>query len=75
MHVVNTDTLSHHKNSPDKRLQTSENQKKQKYLETCLRQRHHFPPFFVSVDGILRVEAEATLKQVVEKTQICSAKQ
>ena len=35
-----------------------------KYIETCLQQRLHFSPFVVSVDGILGVDSEATLKQL-----------
>ena len=32
--------------------------------KSCLHQRRHFSPFVVSVDGILGVEAEATLKRI-----------
>ena len=34
------------------------------YLETCLRQRRHFSPFVASVDGLMGVEATATLKRI-----------
>ena len=33
------------------------------YLESCLQQRRHFSPFVTSVDGLLEVEATATLKR------------
>ena len=34
------------------------------YLEAFLQQRRHFSPFFASVDGLLGVEATATLKRL-----------
>ena len=34
------------------------------FLEHCLQKRKHFSPFIASVDGILRVEATATLKRI-----------
>ena len=34
------------------------------YLEACLQQRRHFSPFVASVDGLLGVEAKATLKRL-----------
>ena len=34
------------------------------YLESCLQKRRHFSPFVASVDGILGVEATATLKRI-----------
>ena len=34
------------------------------YLEACLQQRQHFPPFVSSVEGLLGVEATATLKRI-----------
>ena len=35
------------------------------YMEACLQQRRHLSPFFASVDGLLGVEAKATLKLLV----------
>ena len=63
MRVVNTDTLFHHNKYQDKCLQMAkkENNKK-KYLDSRLHQHHHLSPFIVLVDGLLGVEAEATLK-------------
>ena len=58
---VNTDTLSHQKNSPEKCPQTVEKGKNWKYLEAFLRQRRHLSPFVVSMDSLLGMEAEATL--------------
>ena len=37
------------------------------YLEAYLQQRRHFPPFVASVDGILGVEATATLKMIASR--------
>ena len=34
------------------------------YLEACLQQRRHFSPFVASADGLLGVEATATLKRI-----------
>ena len=34
------------------------------YLEACLQQRRHFSPFVTSVDGMLGMEATATLKTI-----------
>ena len=34
------------------------------YLEACLQQRRNFSPFVASVDGMLGVEATATLKRL-----------
>ena len=38
--------------------------KKKMYLEACLQQRRHFSTFVASVDGLLGVEATATLKRI-----------
>ena len=34
------------------------------YLEACLKQRRHFSPLLSSLDGLLGVEATATLKRL-----------
>ena len=34
------------------------------YLEACLQQRRHFSPFVASLDGLLWVEATATLTRI-----------
>ena len=64
MSVMNTDALSHHNKSLEKCLLIVENGKKRKYLEACLRKHYHFSPFVVSVDRLLGVEAEDTLKRI-----------
>ena len=67
MRVVNTDALSYVRRSPEKCLQEAESGKKKMYLEACLQQRRHFSPFVASVDGILGVEATATLKSIASR--------
>ena len=37
------------------------------YLEACLHQRRHFSPFVASVDGLMGVEATATLKRIASR--------
>ena len=64
MHVVNTDATSYQSKNPEKCLETAEMEKKKKYLDPCLHQCRNFAPFVASVDGLLRVEAEATLKRI-----------
>ena len=64
MRVVNTDAKSYWGRSPEKCLEEAERAKKKMYLEACLQQRRHFSPFVASVDGLLGVEAEATLKRI-----------
>ena len=62
MRVVNMDAASCLQKMPEKSLGVSERDKKRKYLDSCLQQRHHFSPFVVSINGILGTEAEAKLK-------------
>ena len=64
MHVINTDAKSHMAKSPEKCLHEAERGKKRMYLEACLHQRRHLPPFVASVDGLMEVEATATLKRL-----------
>ena len=67
MRVVNTDALSYVRRSPEKCLHEAERGKKKMYLEACLQQRRHFSPFVASVDGLLGVEATATLKSIASR--------
>ena len=62
MRVVNTDDLSHQKKLSEKCLLMVEKKKGGNYLEYYHLQRRQFSPFFVSVEGLLGVEAEYTLK-------------
>ena len=64
MRVVNTDALTHHLKEPEKCLHKAEKGKKKMYMEACLQQRRHFSPFVASVEGLLGVEATATLKRI-----------
>ena len=45
----------------------AERGKKKMYLEACLQQHQHFSPFVASVDGIIGVEATATLKRLASR--------
>ena len=67
MHVVNTDTLTHRKKDPEKCLHEAERGKKKMYLEACLQQCWHLSPFVASVEGLLGVEATATLKSIASR--------
>ena len=37
------------------------------YMDACLQQLRHFSPFVASVDGLLEVEATATLKRLASR--------
>ena len=67
MRVVNTDAPTYQKKEPEKCLHEAERGKKKMYLEACLQQRRHFYPFVTSVDGLLEVEALATLKSLASR--------
>ena len=67
MHVVNTDALTYKTTEPEKCLHEAKKGKKQMYREVCLQQRRHFSPFVTSVDGLLEVEATATLKRIASR--------
>ena len=45
-------------------MQEAEKGKKRMYLTACLQQRRNFSPFVASVDGLMGVEAKATLKRI-----------
>ena len=67
MRVVNTDALTYQLKDPEKFLHEAEKGKKKMYLEACLQQRRHFSSFVASVDGLLGVEATATLKRLASR--------
>ena len=67
MRVVNTDALSYVCRSPEKCLHEAERGKKKIYLQACLQKRRHFFPLVASVDGLLGVEATATLRRVASR--------
>ena len=67
MCVVNTDALMHRTKDPEKCLNKEERGGKKMYLEACLQQRWHFPPFVASVDGLLGVVATDTLKRIASR--------
>ena len=62
--VVNTDAVSYQSKTQEKCLETTERQKKSKYLNACLNERRNFIPFVASVYGLIVVKAEANLKYI-----------
>ena len=64
MRVMNTDAKSYATKTLERCLHNAAKAKKKKYLEACLQKCRQFPPFIVSVDGLLGVEAAATLKRI-----------
>ena len=67
MRVVNTDSKYHMSKDLEKCLQEAERGKNRMYLEACLQQHRHFPPFVDLVDGMLGVEATATFKRLASR--------
>ena len=67
MLVVNTDAKSHTAKTTEKCLQEAKRRKMRMYLEDCLQKRRHLSPFFASVNGLLGVEATATLKSLASR--------
>ena len=64
MRVMNTDALMYLKKAPEKCLHEAEKGNRRMYLEACLQQRQHFSHFVSLVEGMLGVEATATLKRI-----------
>ena len=64
MRVVNTDVIYYQYQTPEKCLETADCNKKKKHLHDCINKRRNFTSFITSVDGLIRVEAEATLKRI-----------
>ena len=62
MRVANTDAVTYQSKNPEKCIYTADQEKKKKYLPACIKERRNFTPFVASVDGLIRVEVEATLK-------------
>ena len=67
MRVVNTDANSHWAKIPEKCLQDTERAKKNMYLDSYPQYCQHFLPFIVSINGLLGVEATATLKSIASR--------
>ena len=61
---MNTDAPTHQRKDPEKCLHEAKRGKKKIYLEACLHKGCNFSPFVASVDGLLGVEATATLKRI-----------
>ena len=69
MRVMSTDKKSHITKTSERCLNDSVREGNKIYLEACLQQRRHFSPFVISVDELLGVEAEATLKIIASHSQ------
>ena len=59
--VMNTDVKPYWEKSPEKLLEEVEKRKNNINLDRCLQQCIHFSSFIASIDGLLGVEATATL--------------
>ena len=64
MCVVNNAAVSNQSKTPETCPDIAEREKKKKYIHARLNKRQQFTPFVASVDGLLGVEAEATLKRI-----------
>ena len=62
--VTDLDAPSYASRDPAKVLASQEQQKKKKYLEDCLQQRHSFSPIVILANGLLGFEAKNRLKQL-----------
>eukprot|EP00957_Ditylum_brightwellii_P159101 12109091-Ditylum_brightwellii.AAC.1 len=67
IHITDTDAKSYISSSVESVLAAQEKEKKDKYIQACLEQRHHFSPFVVSADGMLGHEASMVFKQISRK--------
>ena len=62
MRVANSDATSYQSKSPENCLETDERENKKKYIYACLKHNCYLTPFVVSVEILLGVEAEETLR-------------
>ena len=67
MRFVNTDAPTYQNKEPDKCLHEVERGNKKMYLEACLQQRRHLSTFVTSVDGLLGLEATATVRRIASR--------
>ena len=62
MRFMNTDKNSQQSKYLEKCLENAVKEKKNKYLDACLKHSRQFTPFSISVNSLLGVKAEKTLK-------------
>ena len=67
MRVVNNYVATYQSQKPKKFLETADKYKKKKYLNACLKQNWHFTPIVASVDGLLGVKADETIKCITSR--------
>ena len=65
MRDVNQSSYSQRK--PSSMLKSAESEKKNKCLESCLKQRRHFTPFVFSCEGLMGKEADTFLCRLAKK--------
>ena len=64
MNIMNTDATSYQSKTPKKCLETTEEEKNKNDIEACLKQRWNVTPFLSSMNVLIGVEEEATLKPI-----------
>ena len=67
MRFFNTETNYCQMWPPNKCLAIAYQDKIRKYIDSCIQQQRHFSPFVASVNGLLGVEPETTLKRMVSR--------
>ena len=64
IHITDTDVQSYQSYTPRSVLTSAEEDKKQKYLESCVDHQASFTPLCFFVDGLLGGETEVFLKRL-----------
>ena len=64
MRVINTDAVSYQSKTPENCTEIADRKNKRKYLNYCLHQCIHFTNFSPSVDELIGVKAETSLKRI-----------
>jgi hypothetical protein len=62
--ITDTDCKSNRARDPAKILLSNEKEKRDRYLEPCLRRRKHFTPLVFSIDGLRGAEAAAASQKL-----------
>ena len=65
--VVNNDAVSYQSKTPEKCLESAGREKKKNLLNACLNKILHFTTFVTSLDDLITVKAEATLKHIASR--------
>jgi hypothetical protein len=62
--VTDLDGATNQTKTTETILKQHEQEKKNKYLQACIKERRHFTPFVVSTDGMLGEEAKRVLQRI-----------